>query len=295
MFCFLNWAEQTHIYKEYLLPWKGHTFFCKHTRCCSMAHRQITKVSYKILPSLAHQACGTSDETHQVSTAAAWNESCKCVVCLQSSLQTPAQTCMSFSMAQTSPGHQAPASAVDRAPKDHRDVEGPEGNRCPKWAPKHLSAALAVILTYHVYMNILLFLHFFTFSKSISCVPSLNPGNKPHRGVGSFSITLPTAHHIGDPLSPCPDVIGKKRNKWQNLFHFQGLLCWMAPYSLSLLRLGATVISQHLKSIHLIPAWGRNVFYFPKNEKGSQKVVHFQVLVSGNITKCKQATFIILK
>lgn len=75
---------------------------------------------------------------------------------------------------------------------------------------KQLSAALAVILTYPVYMNILLFLYLSTFSKSISCVSSLNPGNKPHRGVGSFSITLPTAHHIGDPLSPCPDVMGKK-------------------------------------------------------------------------------------
>lgn len=33
---------------------------------------------------------------------------------------------------------------------------------------------------------------------------------QPHRGVGCFSITLPTAHHIVDPLSPRPDVIGKK-------------------------------------------------------------------------------------
>lgn len=58
-------------------------------------------------------------------------------------------------------------------------------------------------------MNILLFFYFSTFSKSTSCLSSLNPGNKTHRGVGSFSITLPTAHHILDPLSPRPDVIGK--------------------------------------------------------------------------------------
>lgn len=172
---------------------------------------------------------------------------------------------------------------------------GIECNWCPKWAPKQLSATLAVIPICHVYMKALLFLYFSTFSKSIGCLSPLNPGNKPHRGVGSFSIILPTARHIVDPLSPCPDVIGKKNNKWQSLFHFQGLLCWMTPYSLSLLRLGATVISRHLKSIYLVPAWGRNVFYFPTNEKGTQKAVNFQVLVLGNITKCKQATFSLLK
>lgn len=96
MFCFLNWPEQTHI-KEYLLMWQGHIFFCKHT------HRPTdyeTKVSYKtFFTLLAHQACGTSGGTHQVTTAAPSNQTCRCVFCLQSPLQTPSQTWMSFSTA----------------------------------------------------------------------------------------------------------------------------------------------------------------------------------------------------
>lgn len=87
-------------------------------------------------------------------------------------------------------------------------MAGTKGNKCPKWAPKWLSAVLIVISTYHIRnYHFSGLLYFSMFSKSSSCLSSLNPGNKPCTGVDSFSITLPRAHHIVGSLSQHPDVI----------------------------------------------------------------------------------------
>lgn len=141
-------------------------------------------------------------------------QTCKCVVCLQTPLQTPAQSCKPFSTANQAHTHLTwpSCSCLCCRQRTKRTTEVWEGLSVTG-VPNELQNSFLQLWLWSLltmFTWTFCFLYFSTFSKSISCLSSLNPGNKPYREVGSFSIMLPTAHRIVDPLSPHPDVIAKK-------------------------------------------------------------------------------------
>lgn len=154
-------------------------------------------------------------------------------------------------------------------------MAGTEGNMCPRWAPRSLSAALIMVSTCLIkYYDFAVLFYFSMFSKSTSCLSSLNQGTNFFKGGTVFPLLCLKLPHSGSLIiiSRC---YCSANNKWQNLFHKDYCSGWLQI--LSLFPELATVISELLKSIHLISAWRRNVFYFSANDQRCQKVVDFSL------------------